>query len=208
MKAAYYPILKWKQGEQAALQGLGDHIKDKICPVIEVRNDAKSCRELYATLDHCWKRRPFIIDYADPSGLLIDRRMELMSELLCRIEGNNDDCLMFCLWLKMIETGDLDQIIDRVKRLNQPMCIRIQGKCDNLLQGILRLKFIYEKYAIDPSKVILLLDSKTSPLKVDTDQDLLAKALSSEHVKSHYAVVMASGACVFWPKVNTRSGFK
>ena len=38
------------------------------------------------------------------------------------------------------------------------------------------------------------MDSKTSPLKTDADQDLLAKAVSSEYVQSHYAVVIASGA--------------
>ncbi|WP_215399028.1 beta family protein [Rheinheimera oceanensis] len=194
MKASYYPILKWKQGEQEALQGLEEDVKDKLCPIIEIRNNAKSSRELYRSLDHYWKQRPLIVDYAEPTGLLIDQRQNMVTELLAQIEKNNDRCVIFCFWLKMIELGDLNDIVARVKGLPQPICLRIQGNSEQLLNSIARLGSIYEEHGLTPSKIILLLDSKSTPITSENDQEKIAEVLGSDFMCSHYALVLSSGA--------------
>lgn len=192
MKASYYPILKWKQGEQRALRGLDDDIKQEICPVIEVRNFAKNSRELYNSLDHAWRQRPFIIDYASPKGLLLDKRKSMLEEVLSRVELNDDTSIMFCLWLHMVESRNIDEIVHRLNNLKQPICIRVQGDVSAFIDLGKRLAEIYAKLDLLPENIILLADLKDKDVTQPDARDALADSLSTTFIKKHHVVIRKS----------------
>ena len=194
MKASYYPILKWKQGEQRALRGLDDDIKQEICPVIEVRNFAKNSRELYNSLDHAWRQRPFIIDYASPKGLLLDKRKSMLEEVLSRVERNDDTSIMFCLWLHMVESRNIDEIVHRLNNLKQPICIRVQGDVSAFIDLGKRLAEIYAKLDLLPERIILLADLKDKDVTQPDARNALAESLSATFIKKHHVVILANGA--------------
>lgn len=208
MKASYYPILKWKQGEQQALRGLDDDIKQEICPVIEVRNFAKNSRELYNSIDHAWRQRPFIIDYASPKGLLLDRRKSMLEEVLARVERNGDTSIIFCLWLHMVESRNIDEIVHRLNNLKQPICIRIQGDASSLLGMEERLAEIYAKFELLPDKIILLADLKDKDVTKPDVRDALADSLSTAFIKKHCVVILANGAFPKTKSIKTKDIIK
>lgn len=53
MKIKYVPILRWKQGEQSALQELSREVKNSIIPMIEFTGENNNC------VESCWDEREF-----------------------------------------------------------------------------------------------------------------------------------------------------
>lgn len=53
MKRKYVPVLRWKQGEQSALQELSSEIKNLIIPMIEFTGENNN------NVEYCWNQREF-----------------------------------------------------------------------------------------------------------------------------------------------------
>ncbi|MFB4404695.1 beta family protein [Pseudomonas inefficax] len=83
----YIPVIKWQKAEQQALVAVEEEIVSHIWPCIEIRGVTNS-QQLMGELYHFWKGTA-LIDYADPSGRLTDRRMKEFESFLA-LAGNKD----------------------------------------------------------------------------------------------------------------------
>lgn len=76
----YIPVIKWQKAEQRALSAVAEELTDHVWPCIEVRGVTYH-ELLMSEVYHYWKGT-VLVDYADPSGRLIGRRMSEFESFL------------------------------------------------------------------------------------------------------------------------------
>src|SRR5208337_3351529 len=70
----YVPILRWKEAERLALRDLGDDVRDRITPLVQLVPESIAVGKRTATAGHallkvagdmreCWGTRPLLVDF-------------------------------------------------------------------------------------------------------------------------------------------------
>lgn len=103
----YVPIVKWQANEQIAMENTYPDVVDRVLPCFEVRN-SKQHATMLSNLDTAWKK-PALIDYSDPAGVLTPTRMtELMAFLA---QGTGTSLLASPVVSPYIASGDFQTVV-------------------------------------------------------------------------------------------------
>ncbi|MDE1910090.1 MAG: beta family protein [Pseudomonas sp.] len=105
----YIPVIKWQKAEQKALAAIDEHLVDHVWPCIEVRGVTHH-QLLMSEVYHYWKGTA-LVDYADPSGRLGGRRMEVFESFLSVAGAKNYPII------PVLDSRDAVEIGDRMKQL-------------------------------------------------------------------------------------------
>ena len=189
----YFPVLKWKNGEQNALKYLDEEIKPFICPILETRNFSPEESSFFSEVELAWRDQWFILDVANPSGFLNADKEHFLRQAVERNKRTNYRKLLFCVWSTMLEHLDND-LRKELLSLPQPLCVRMVTTQSSLDSDLAALEDCYKELNLNPQSVILLVDFKENVVTSPEGQNKLIAKLNSKSVKSHQRVVLLSGA--------------
>lgn len=181
----YVPIVKWKQGEQGALSALGDDVKDKIVPLIEIVPDF-NIEKFVSSFNKNWANRCFYFDIF-PECLEIHGG-HIYFELL---EKCNLDFVIPVLALD----DDMDVIRKAYTITNNGIAFRISSYYTDELEQ--QLTDIIEVF--NPSNIDLILDLKVITDDSIHDKSIVLKAMLADipKIESFRNIILA---CASFPE--------
>lgn len=171
----YFPILKWKWGEQLGLESLDEETKDAICPIIETRNYQKSTEELYSSIDIHWRDRPFFLDLATPEGLILEERKMVFDKITAHLRKSRNPNVKFCFWSNFLASPFGTQYIDTALEVGFDVCVRIRVSPEDYTEQIQEASELLNKIKLPLERVWLLIDFFNTPYK----EPMLMRKLNS-----------------------------
>ena len=105
----YIPVIKWQKAEQKALSAVGEELIEHVWPCIEVRGVTYH-EQLMSEVYHYWKGTA-LVDYADPSGRLVGRRMNEFESFLT-VAGDKNYPI-----IPVIDSRDALELTDKMQQL-------------------------------------------------------------------------------------------
>ncbi|KAA0988641.1 hypothetical protein FQ192_16510 [Pseudomonas sp. ANT_J12] len=105
----YIPVIKWQKAEQKALEAIDEELVDQVWPCIEVRGVTHH-QLLMSEVFHYWKGT-VLVDYADPSGRLGGRRMEVFESFLSVAGAKNYPII------PVLDSRDAVELSDKMQQL-------------------------------------------------------------------------------------------
>lgn len=158
MVPKYFPILKWKAGEQVALEGLDDNIKNNICPIIETRNFEDSTDKLYRSIDFSWHNRPLFLDFATPEGLITAERKKIYDDIEKNLKQRFNPNIRFCFWSNFLATVLSRPFVESAARIGFEICVRVRLTRQDYAAQIKEASEQLASLPLDKSKIWILLD--------------------------------------------------
>lgn len=105
----YIPVIKWQKAEQKALSAVGEELIEHVWPCIEVRGITYH-EQLMSEVYHYWKGTA-LVDYADPSGRLVGRRMSEFESFLT-VAGDKNYPI-----IPVIDSRDALELTEKMQQL-------------------------------------------------------------------------------------------